>query len=164
MTRASKIASMTVGTDDSSNKDEESNQWVAPINDTSVTLTDEQIQALNIVQDNISIENTCLYYNGDDTCIYDSLSGDEKAGLSVDERTFVVNRYPWIDPEEVIFKNVTRQGNDLTICGVYAVAFATSIALGENPSSVNYSVNAEEMRNHLATIIQNRMLTSFPEQ
>ena len=45
-------------------------------------------------------------------------------------------------------------------CGLFAVAFATCLACGHDPS--NYRFNQNEMRSHLFTCLQQQHLTEFP--
>ena len=45
-------------------------------------------------------------------------------------------------------------------CGVFAVAFATCLASGHDPSS--YQFNQKEMRSHLFTCLQQQHLSEFP--
>ena len=45
-------------------------------------------------------------------------------------------------------------------CGLFAIAFATCLACGHDPSS--YQFNQNEMRSHLFTCLQQQHLTEFP--
>ena len=45
-------------------------------------------------------------------------------------------------------------------CGIFAIATALSIALGLDPSKLNY--NQELMRNHLKSCFENKYLKMFP--
>ena len=45
-------------------------------------------------------------------------------------------------------------------CGLLAIAFATCLACGHDPSS--YQFNQNEMRSHLFTCLQQQHLTEFP--
>jgi len=50
---------------------------------------------------------------------------------------------------------------DGTYCGIYAAAFATTIALGENSCKETYSNNVKYMR-HLLKIVAENRLPPFP--
>ncbi len=57
--------------------------------------------------------------------------------------------------------NVTKQPNG-TDCGVFAIAFATSLVLGTaNPSSIKY-VTGSAMRDHLANCFAKKEMCEFP--
>ena len=47
-------------------------------------------------------------------------------------------------------------------CGVYAAAFATTIALGDNPCKEKYSKDVKCMREHLFKIIEGKKWLPFP--
>ena len=52
-----------------------------------------------------------------------------------------------------------RGSND---CGLFAIAFATSILKGEDPSSVKYLQSS--MRQHLVSCLEKQCMTVFPRQ
>ena len=54
---------------------------------------------------------------------------------------------------------VQQQGNYVD-CGLYAIAFATSLAFGDNPSSENY--NASRLRIHLSDCLEKGIMERFP--
>ena len=56
-------------------------------------------------------------------------------------------------------KNVDKQGGS-SGCGVYALAYCTSLVHGENPCSFVYC--QVEMRDHLKSCIENSHFTTFP--
>ena len=45
-------------------------------------------------------------------------------------------------------------------CGLFAIAFAASLAVGEDPIYINY--NQRKMRNHLINCFNNNKITPFP--
>ena len=47
-----------------------------------------------------------------------------------------------------------------TDCGLFTIAFATSILLGDEPATLQY--NQKEMRGHLAYCLENELMTPFP--
>ena len=56
-------------------------------------------------------------------------------------------------------KACQRQGNGFD-CGVFAIAFATSLVHGEDPSELSYTPS--KMRDHLRNCINSNSLTPFP--
>ena len=56
-------------------------------------------------------------------------------------------------------KNVCKQTGAVD-CGLYAIAFCTSIVHKQNPCSVVYS--QQEMRIHLKMCLEQKMLSQFP--
>lgn len=115
---------------------------------------------LNIIGGNESRHWCCVHYDGTSILVYDS-NRTEYEKLAPSEKKFLKKRYPNISTDDISFQPVTRQP-DHTSCGVYAAAFATSVALGENPAYVQYSKNAIMMRQHLIRIIREKKLISFP--
>ena len=107
----------------------------------------------------------CIYYDGDKLHIYDSLyfATHSYNNLSLCEQKYIKKRYPNLSPNNVIFEKVTKQP-DLASCGIFAAAFAITIARGENPSTKKYSINMQEMRRHCLRIIEEKELLPFPEE
>ena len=62
---------------------------------------------------------------------------------------------------KVVINSVQQQGNGVN-CGVFAIAYATSIAFGENPSLCSYNVPL--MRQHLVSCLEKEMIYPFPKQ
>ena len=56
-------------------------------------------------------------------------------------------------------KSVKQQGNGVD-CGVYAIAFATSLAYGGNPEKESY--DEKKIRPHLVECLKIGKLTVFP--
>ena len=60
---------------------------------------------------------------------------------------------------ELQFVPVQQQTND-SDCGVFAVAFAVSLALGRNPKHVTF--HTSRMRPHLAGCLKAQKISMFP--
>ncbi|KZS16142.1 Uncharacterized protein APZ42_018158 [Daphnia magna] len=58
-----------------------------------------------------------------------------------------------------IVKGCQKQGNSFD-CGVFAIAFATSLANGQDPSEIMY--DPAKLRDHLRTCIDTELLSPFP--
>jgi len=86
-------------------------------------------------------------------CTYDKLVSKEK--------NYIHRRYPQISANNIIFEKVQAQP-DGTCCGIYAAAFATTVALGGNPNK-KYSNRVEYMRQHFLNIIIENELSPFPK-
>ena len=54
-----------------------------------------------------------------------------------------------------------QQQNNCVDCGVFAIAFATSLMYGNNPSSVNLKQTL--MRGHLASCLTSNVMSQFPK-
>ena len=54
-----------------------------------------------------------------------------------------------------------KQGGD-SDCGLFAIAFATSLCAGNNPAE--YTYRQDELRNHLHQCLEKREFTEFPSQ
>ena len=63
------------------------------------------------------------------------------------------------DSVTVFIKNVSKQ-TDSTECGLYAIAYCTSLLNGDDPCGVIY--NQREMRSHLENCFESRRLIPFP--
>ncbi|KAF0764666.1 Uncharacterized protein FWK35_00015158 [Aphis craccivora] len=96
----------------------------------------------------------CLFYNGESLRIYDGLKGKS---VPSSQQKFVDALFPHKPP--MLFPDVQAQSNSYD-CGVFAIAYATSLALHQNPTFENY-INAE-MRPHLFRILESRELMQFP--
>ncbi|XP_071581581.1 uncharacterized protein [Temnothorax nylanderi] len=107
----------------------------------------------------------CIYYDGLMLHIYDSLYFDTHSyyDLTLFEQKYIEKRYPNLEQNNIIFEKVTKQP-DLASCGIFAAAFAVSIALGENPSNKKYSTDMPKMRRHCLRIIKEKILLPFPEE
>ncbi|CAG5102979.1 Protein of unknown function [Cotesia congregata] len=155
-----------------------SNQWVPVVEEPSNLLDEDQIACIDNIRANISAEKVIDNVRDSETMLNDE-SIEYFLQILADNSDY--NTFPVFytvisslktpsdtnhdlqivggnTSEDIIYKKVTNQGNDFTICGVYAAAFATSIALGEDPSTVNYSLSSREMRDHLIKIIQKKKI------
>ncbi|KAL0130306.1 hypothetical protein PUN28_002141 [Cardiocondyla obscurior] len=84
---------------------------------------------------------------------YDSLAAKEK--------NYIRLRYPTVRQCNIIFEKVDVQPDAIS-CGIYAAAFATTVALGDNPCNIKYSKNVKCMRQHFMTVIEGNELLPFP--
>lgn len=96
----------------------------------------------------------CSYYDKNVLFIYDSLNNK---CLNEDQRKFLSRLYPF--KPKVVFRRVQQQPNSVD-CGVYAIAFATSLYFNIEPENVVY--NHALMRNHLYEMFNNNVLLHFP--
>lgn len=97
----------------------------------------------------------CSYYDGKGTVhIYDSLNSKFLDNIN---NIYLSKLYNF--PTKVEFDNVQQQ-HDAIICGVYAIAFAVSLALGKNPQNENYIRSM--LRLTAAEIIRTKTLIPFP--
>jgi len=81
--------------------------------------------------------------------------------LVTKEKNYIHLRYPTIRQSDIIFEKVETQP-DAICCGIYAAAFATTIALGGNPCEQKYSKDVQCMREHFYKIVESNKLMSFP--
>ena len=64
------------------------------------------------------------------------------------------------DPELVLHVTSVQQQNNSVDCGLYAIAFATSLCYGHDPESIVFDHSL--MRSHLIKCIQDGDMTPFP--
>ena len=88
--------------------------------------------------------------------LYDSLYHDSVLAQEVEEQTndLLGGRLVALDPKPV------QQQTNGSDCGVFAIAFATSLVFGVDPIFVNF--DAKGMRPHLATCLRNGKISLFP--
>ena len=79
--------------------------------------------------------------------------------MSIEAHCIIVNLLRPKDTLVVKVKNVVKQTGGAD-CGLYAIAFCTSIVHKQNPCSVVYS--QQEMRIHLKMCLEQKMLSQFP--
>ncbi|XP_071652583.1 uncharacterized protein [Temnothorax longispinosus] len=103
----------------------------------------------------------CIFFEGTKLFVYDSIPGCTYDRLVLKEREYIKRRYPKIRQSDIIFEKVDAQP-DGTSCGIYAAAFATTVALGGNPCDEKYSKNVKCMRQHFIKIIEEEDLSLFP--
>ena len=64
-------------------------------------------------------------------------------------------------PEILVeIKGVQQQTNSVD-CGLFAIAFATSLAFGEDPANVTY--DSKKLRMHLIKCLNKKQMTCFPK-
>ncbi|XP_072750547.1 uncharacterized protein [Anoplolepis gracilipes] len=106
-----------------------------------ITASDSD-NSLQIIGGNCTDHWRCIFYNGSKLHVYDSLPNCTYKKLAQIEKDYIHKRYPRINVNDIIFGKVQLQP-DSTCCGIYAVAFATSIVLGRNPCENKYSNDVE---------------------
>lgn len=100
--------------------------------------------------------------------IYDSLHGTGNHGreLEEDTRNILSRIYPGKRYE--LIKPATLQPDGLS-CGVFAIAYATTIILERDPATyhlrlcLNERNQTRELRNHIKTMYESRQLLLFPQ-
>ncbi|XP_066600006.1 putative autophagy-related protein 11 [Prorops nasuta] len=132
-----------------------------PDNNESVQKNVKHIQILHSCDDFKSNQGghwVCSFYDGKSIYIYDSLN---RKSLHAHHEIFLKKLFPFynINNESVIFPVVQsqRNGND---CGVFAIAFATSLLYNIKPNEVLY--DQKLMRQHLIQILKSNRLDHFP--
>lgn len=104
----------------------------------------------------------CLYFDGDYLHVYDSIHNFRSfSTFSEQEQEYIQIRFRNINPSRIVFHNVQEQPGNIN-CGIFAMAFATTIALGGNPATTSYSRNMMVLREHCLSIIRNQTLEHFP--
>ena len=105
----------------------------------------------------------CLYYDGKTLSIFDSIHKGNIKLYGEQEKRYIQKRYKGIDFNKIVLVPVTTQ-TDGKSCGAYAAAFATEVAMGNNPALKNFSKSPLKMRKHFAEIIRTGILVPFPEE
>jgi len=118
-------------------------------------------KSIQIIGGNCSDHWRCIFFDGTKLHVYDSLPGCTYDKLVSKEKKYIHLRYPTINQSDIMFEKVHTQP-DGTSCGIYAAAFATTIALGGNPCNEKYSKDIKCMRQHFVKIIENNKLMPFP--
>ncbi|EDO31540.1 predicted protein [Nematostella vectensis] len=90
--------------------------------------------------------------------VYDSLNSGTVTSFTLKQIFAIVHKQ---EPEIIINIKPVQQQNDGTDCGVFAIAFVTSILNGQDPSTASY--NSKRLRPHLLSCIKNGRLSPFPE-
>lgn len=105
----------------------------------------------------------CMRFQNGYLDIYDTLIAGKTSykDLKLDEQRVITGRYPGIDTSKVRFVRGLTQQPDFCSCGVYAVAVAVSLFLGEDPLQIDYSRNAKNMREHFMQILRTGKIVSF---
>ena len=88
--------------------------------------------------------------------LFDSLYHDSVIIQEVQEQTndLLGGRLIALDPKPV------QQQTNGSGCGVFAVAFATCLVFGVDPTFINFDI--QSMRPHLATCLRNGRISLFP--
>ena len=103
----------------------------------------------------------CLAFDGSRLRVYDSLLSG-KYELVNEEKEYIRLRYSTIREIDITFKKVQQQPVGVS-CGIYALAFATSVVLGRDPYKERYSNDKVLMRHHFVRIIKDESLTLFSQ-
>jgi len=119
-------------------------------------------KSLQIIGGNCSDHWRCIFFDGTKLRVYDSLPGCTYNKLVDKEKNYIHLRYPTISQNNIIFEKVQTQPDGIC-CGIYAAAFAITIALGGNPCEEKYSNNVKCMREHFFKIIEGNKLLHFPQ-
>jgi len=101
----------------------------------------------------------CSYYDRRNIFIYDSLNNKT---LHKHHEQFLKKLFPTFDfvKNPVKFPIVQRQPN-CNDCGVFAIAFATSLLFNIKPDKVKYEHKL--MRSHLIQILETNVIEHFPQ-
>ena len=105
----------------------------------------------------------CLFFDGQKIKVYDSLPRHTNYELVAIEKSYIRRRFN-VTEKDVTFEPMLVQQPDSSSCGVYAAAFAETLASRKNPSKVKYSRNVKLMREHFVTIVETKKLSSFPTE
>lgn len=103
---------------------------------------------------------TCIHYEPTwdgvgVIAVYNSIYQDQ---LYREQERVIDALFPGRRPR-ITFPEVSRQQNGYD-CGVFAMAFATSVAFGRDPSRENY--RREELRQHALCVLESQQLSLFP--
>lgn len=119
-------------------------------------------KSLQIIGGNCSDHWRCIFFDGIQLHVYDSIPNCTYDKLVDKEKNYIHRRYPEISKTDIIFEKVQTQ-SDCTCCRIFAAAFATTIALGGNPCDEKYSKDVKCMRQHLIKIVEGNELLPFPK-
>lgn len=104
--------------------------------------------------------------------LYDSLKQKSKTNrfqkISIQVQHLLQLWYPFY--KKVIYKIVRVQQIDATSCGVFCAAYATSLALGEDASAIDYFYKILQsetdlsmtLRKHWFKVLRSRVLSPLP--
>ncbi|XP_076545845.1 uncharacterized protein LOC117609781 [Osmia lignaria lignaria] len=120
-------------------------------------------KSVQIIGGNCSDHWRSIYFDGRKLHVYDSLPGSAYDKLVEEEKKYIALRFPHIRKNDILFERVQAQP-DCYSCGVYAAAYITTIILGGNPCSENYSHDIQRLRCHFVNIIENNRLSPFPTE
>lgn len=113
----------------------------------------------------------CIFYRHTENkvLIFDSMNGHV---LDREHEKSLKNLYPRIDiKQDVIFKEIRNEQTNASACGVYSIAYAVTLALGKDPTTLNlkicYLTDQDEskfLRAHLLKMIRESRISFFPEE
>ena len=98
----------------------------------------------------------CIYYRNSTIHVFDSLN---KLTLDMNHKIFLNRMFPNKNNIRIIFETVSQQINGYD-CGVFAIAFATSLAFNICPCTLKY--NILQLRAHLCNMLRAGRLLQFP--
>ncbi|XP_046397486.1 uncharacterized protein LOC124164279 [Ischnura elegans] len=98
----------------------------------------------------------CVYHDGAMLHVYDSLNS---RSLSQPQEEYLKRLFPCRRRPPLVFEHVQSQPNGVD-CGVFAAAFATSVAFGRDPVSELYIHS--RMRPHLHDLLCRAVIEPFP--
>lgn len=98
----------------------------------------------------------CCYYDTKAIFIYDSMN---LKSLNMQQLKFLQKLFPFFNNVPIYFPKVQYQAN-VSDCGVFAIAFATSLYLEKNPSKIVYNTNSARV--HLYNMFQSNKISHFP--
>ena len=119
-------------------------------------------KSLQIIGGNCTDHWRCIYFDGTKLHVYDSLPGTTYDKLAAEEKEYICLRYPKITKYDIVCEKVQIIQRDSISCGIYAAAFATTVALKGNPCNEKYSTDVKCMRRHLFKILESKKLLPFP--
>jgi len=135
--------------------------WRIQLPDTiqSVSKDTKHIQILHSSSSSLDGHWICSYYDRKNIFIYDSLNNKT---LHKDHKQFLEKLFPTYNFQKnpVKFPIVQYQPN-YSDCGVFAIAFATSLLFNIKPEKVKYEHKL--MRSHLIKILETNVIEHFPQ-
>ena len=90
--------------------------------------------------------------------VYDSLNYGILTTYTVKQIATILHEE---DPEIILNIKPVQQQNNVTDCGVFAIAYVASLLNGQDPSTASYNNN--QLRTHLLWCIKNGHLSLFPQ-
>lgn len=97
---------------------------------------------------------------GNKVIVYDSLRGDSLNETLLNQLSALYSPDPSISPT-VLYAKMAQQQHGSNDCGLFAIAYATDLLLGRDPSQCVY--DQYKMRGHLHQCLEARELTPFPK-
>ena len=91
--------------------------------------------------------------------VFDSMRNQDLPSQAISQIAAIM----WVEKPNIVleFVPVQKQDGD-SDCGLFAIAFATSLCAGNNPAE--YAYIQDKLRNHLRQCLENRKVTEFPSQ